>query len=74
MQRKLTYYIRNLVIVLIRSMSENLTKHNNKDIKLKCKAIVVYDTRFGNTKKVAAALTRGILKHNIDVKCVSVEM
>ncbi len=73
MQRKLTYYNRNLVIVLIRSMSENLTKHNNKDIKLKCKAIVVYDTRFGNTKKVAEALTRGILKHNIDVKCVSVE-
>ena len=55
-------------------MAENLsTKSNNEDTKSKCKAIVVYDTRFGNTKKVAEALTRGIQKHNIDVKCGSVK-
>jgi flavorubredoxin len=46
---------------------------NLRTDKIKCKAIVVYDTRFGNTKKVNEALTRGILKHNIDVKYVSVE-
>jgi flavodoxin len=60
--------------IVVTAMSENLpTQSNNEDLKPKCKAIVIYDTRFGNTKKVAEALTRGIQKHNIEVKCVSVK-
>ena len=57
MQRILIYYIRNMTIVIIRAMFENLpTQSNNEDIKSKCIAIVIYDTRFGNTGKVAEGL------------------
>ena len=74
MQRILTYYIKNMLNFAVGAMSENLTTHSNdEDIKTKCKAIVVYDTRFGNTEKVAEALTRGIQKHNVEVKCISVK-
>jgi menaquinone-dependent protoporphyrinogen IX oxidase len=66
MQRKLTYYLRNIINIVITAMSENLpTKSNIEDTKSKCKAIVVCDTQ--------EALTRVIQKHNIDVKCVSVK-
>lgn len=37
MQGKLTYYISNLINIVVRAMSENLqTKSNNEDIKPKC--------------------------------------
>ena len=37
------------------------------------KAIVIFDTKFGNTEKVAKALALGIGKQGIDVYCVNVE-
>jgi flavorubredoxin len=37
------------------------------------KAIVIYDTRFGNTEKIARALARGIEKQGIKVDCVNVD-
>jgi flavorubredoxin len=36
------------------------------------KAIVIYDTGFGNTEKIARALARGIEKQGIKVDCVNV--
>lgn len=39
----------------------------------KSKAIVIYDTLFGNTEKVAEALSRGIQKHGVEVKCISIK-
>jgi flavorubredoxin len=52
-------------------MSENLLTYGNEETKSKCKAIVIYDSLFGNTEKVAQALTRGIQKHDVEVKCIS---
>lgn len=37
------------------------------------KAIVVYDSMFGNTEKIANALTRGIEKIGIDATCLKVD-
>ena len=37
------------------------------------KAIVIYDTRFGNTEKIARALARGIEKQGLKVDCVNVD-
>jgi flavorubredoxin len=37
------------------------------------KAIVIYDTQFGNTEKIAMALTSGMSKQGISVDCVNVE-
>ena len=48
-------------------MSENLPTYSNEGIKSRVKAIVIYDTLFGNTKKVAEALSKGIEKHNVEV-------
>ncbi|MFB0567809.1 MAG: flavodoxin family protein [Candidatus Bathyarchaeia archaeon] len=37
------------------------------------KAIVVYDSRFGNTEKIARALARGMEKQGVKVDCVKVD-
>ncbi len=37
------------------------------------KALVIYDTRFGNTREIAAALTKGMSKQGIAVDCYSVD-
>ena len=37
------------------------------------KAIVIYDTKFGNTEKIAKALVSGLVELEIDVECVKVE-
>ena len=37
------------------------------------KAVVLFDTKFGNTKKIAKALALGMEKQGIEVDCVSVE-
>lgn len=37
------------------------------------KALVVYDTRFGNTREIAVALAKGMNKHGITVDCFSVD-
>jgi len=37
------------------------------------KAIVIYDTGFGNTEKIARALARGIEKQGVKVDCVNVD-
>ncbi|MCW4020502.1 MAG: flavodoxin family protein [Candidatus Bathyarchaeota archaeon] len=37
------------------------------------KAIVVYDTRFGNTEKIAKALAQGIAGQGTKVECLKVE-
>lgn len=37
------------------------------------KAIVLFDTKFGNTERIAKALALGIEKQGIDVDCVNVE-
>lgn len=37
------------------------------------KAIAIYDTRFGNTEKIAKALARGMEKQGVDVDCVKVD-
>ena len=37
------------------------------------KAVVIYDTRFGNTKKIAKALARGIEEQGVTVVCLKVE-
>jgi len=36
------------------------------------KAIVVYDSGFGNTEKIARALVRGMEKWGVEVDCVRV--
>lgn len=53
-------------------MSENLLTSTNEEMKSKGKAIVIYDTLFGNTEKVAEALTRGIKMHGVEVECINV--
>ncbi len=37
------------------------------------KAIVIYDSRFGNTEKIARALARGIEKQGVKVDCFKVD-
>ena len=37
------------------------------------KAIILFDTKFGNTKKIAKALALGMEKQGIKVDCVNVE-
>lgn len=37
------------------------------------KALVIYDTKFGNTREIAAALAKGMNKQGIAVDCFSVE-
>ena len=37
------------------------------------KAIVIFDTVFGNTEKIARALASGIEKQGIEVDCVKVD-
>jgi len=37
------------------------------------KAIVIYDSKFGNTEKIAKALSEGIKREGLDVDCVRVE-
>ncbi len=37
------------------------------------KAIVIYDSRFGNTEKIARALARGIEKQEVKVDCFKVD-
>ena len=37
------------------------------------KAIVIYDTQFGNTEKVAKALASGIREQEVQVDCVKVD-
>jgi len=37
------------------------------------RAIVIYDTRFGNTEKIARALARGMEKQGVEVDCVKVD-
>ncbi len=37
------------------------------------KAIVIYDTRFGNTEKIARALARGMEKQEVKVDCFKVD-
>jgi flavorubredoxin len=34
---------------------------------------VIYDTLFGNTEKVAEALSRGIQKHGVEVRCLNIK-
>jgi flavorubredoxin len=46
---------------------------SDSGIESKSKAIVVYDTLFGNTEKVAEALSRGIQKYDVEVKCSSIK-
>jgi flavodoxin len=37
------------------------------------KAIIVYDTKFGNTEKIAKSLASGMKEQGIEVECVKVE-
>ena len=37
------------------------------------KAIVLFDTKFGNTEKIAKAIALGIKKQEIDVDCINIE-
>jgi flavorubredoxin len=37
------------------------------------KAIVIYDTQFGNTEKIAKALASGIKEQGVQVNCVKVD-
>lgn len=37
------------------------------------KAIVIYDSRFGNTEEIARALARGMEKQGVKVECVKVD-
>lgn len=37
------------------------------------KAIVICDTRFGNTEKIARALARGMEKQEVKIDCVKVD-
>jgi flavodoxin len=37
------------------------------------KAIVIYDTKFGNTEKIAKALAEGMSEQGIEVDCINVE-
>ena len=48
-------------------MSKNL--RDNRDV---VKAVIIYDSKFGNTKKVAMSLSRGLEAGNIQIDCVYV--
>ena len=37
------------------------------------KAVVIYDTKFGNTEKIAKAVARGIEEQGVTVACLKVE-
>ena len=37
------------------------------------KAIIIYDTKFGNTEKIAKSLASGMNEQGIEVECVKVE-
>ena len=37
------------------------------------KAIVIYDSKFGNTEKIAKALSEGMKKEGLEVDCVKVD-
>ncbi len=37
------------------------------------KAVVIYDSVFGNTETIAEALARGLTKHDVDVECMRVD-
>jgi len=37
------------------------------------KAIVIYDSKFGNTEKIAKALSEGIKKEGLEVDCVRID-
>ncbi|MFQ6075985.1 MAG: flavodoxin family protein [Candidatus Bathyarchaeia archaeon] len=37
------------------------------------RAIVIYDTKFGNTEKIAKALARGMREQVVEVDCIRVE-
>jgi len=37
------------------------------------KAIVIYDTRFGNTEKIAKSLSKGLNAQGIEVNCIKVD-
>lgn len=37
------------------------------------RGVVIYDTRFGNTEKVARALARGMEKRGVEVDCLKVD-
>lgn len=37
------------------------------------RAVVIYDTNFGNTKKVARALTRGLAQEGVKVDCAKID-
>jgi len=37
------------------------------------KAIVIYDSKFGNTEKIAKALSEGMKKEGLDVDCVKID-
>jgi flavorubredoxin len=54
-------------------MPEDPLTYRKEDTKSKDKAIVIYDTLFGNTEKAAEALTRGVQNHGIEVKCINIK-
>ena len=60
-------------IISARVMSESPLTYRNEETKSQGKAIVIYDTLFGNTKKVAEALAKGIKNHGVEVKCISIK-
>jgi len=37
------------------------------------KAIVIYDTRFGNTEKIAKSLSKGLKEEGVEVDCVKID-
>jgi len=37
------------------------------------RAVVIYDTKFGNTEKVARALAEGMKKHEVNVDCSKID-
>lgn len=36
------------------------------------KALIIYDTKFGNTEKVARVLAEGMKKHGVNVDCIKI--
>ena len=36
------------------------------------RAVIIYDTKFGNTEKVARALAEGMEKHGVNVDCIKI--
>jgi flavorubredoxin len=60
-------------IISARVMSESPLIYRNEETKSQGKAIVIYDTLFGNTEKVAEALAKGIKNHGVEVKCINIK-